>query len=267
MQARDLEQGDLLENVLLPLHHSETSYHQRLDKNVSQLGKTGPHSLIMKPDSSVRMQVATKLCQWAMVVSNSCDIYQDKAPVWIAEVRPFEFRTQPLDPASRWRDVSTMATSPQDKSFYVAAFEPLKLARSEVPLAHARPVAANFLQRQIDSSRAKRRAGLTDAALRHLHWQLSLLFTRNARLESDWMSPEDHQLLGEARSFDQKRRLMVVLDKSVSLQLDVRARDRNLSREELAKELLAAALAQNDTDSIDNDRDLPMALDALLQKP
>jgi hypothetical protein len=189
--AKDLEQGDLLLNVLVPVPATRSAFHHRKGPKCDPLEKL---PTIAEDAGHVRVMVS--VTRWkAIVLSNSCDIAGGQLPILVAPVRAFQFRAPDSQDAERWRQINDAATgTTSTKSFYLPAHPPTAHERSVAYLAEAFPLTHAYVDRCINESGVTRMCGLKPEAQRHLQWALGLMFSRNPREDYEWPSHEDLKL-------------------------------------------------------------------------
>ena len=193
----DLDQGDILENILVPeppvgknlgmLRHNNAANKKCLDWPAQAAN-------LKNPGSELRAFSALTRCS-AIVLSNSCDNYQGGFPLLFAPIRTFAFDARSSTDADKWMKIRQAATgSATAKSFYLPGSAKFKMDRCEAILPEMFRLTHGFLERCLREAGTRRVCGLTSEAQRHLQWAISLLFGRDPRDDDAWPSSDDFRL-------------------------------------------------------------------------
>ena len=190
--ARDLEQGDLLANALLPRVPLSSSVAR------TRLNAAGDHVLSEYPADfaadadELRTVQHLKRCL-AIVPSNSCDNHGGHVPLIVAPLQALALSSG--KPAAQWREVQKRATSGEfPKLFYLPGSSTYGLNRGNVLLSSLTHVSVDFMDRCIAGGGTRRICGLTPAAVVHLQWALGQLFGRSPRDDFAWPARDYYAL-------------------------------------------------------------------------
>src|SRR5260370_10903085 len=140
---QQLDQGDVLTEVIRPLTPTEESIQQRSGPRVD----VATHEQLKRADQQLRVQVKTKKLDFALILSNGCDIAQG-SPILIAPIVPFKFPEKAGANSEKWEVISRVATGgPGPPGIHLAASKEFNLPRSTAGLDAMVPITAGTLQR------------------------------------------------------------------------------------------------------------------------
>ncbi|GMV20042.1 MAG: hypothetical protein AMXMBFR56_82660 [Polyangiaceae bacterium] len=190
--TRDLNQGDLLANLVVP--HVPTAKTLTIQKGnkLEHPDRVKADEILTGIDQNlVRIVLRVTVCAHALVLSNSCDNAQGY-DVLLAPVTQFKLDA---DPDNQWRQISVAATGTANpKQFYLPDSPDFGLERSEATLPRAFILSHEYLQRCVDELGCRRVAGISPEAQRHLQWTIGLHMSRNPRDDLAWPSSADLEL-------------------------------------------------------------------------
>jgi hypothetical protein len=187
--AKDLDQGDVLTGILRPEAPLDTALHLRTGGAADQV-KTDEQARTGSLEK-LRSMVKLKAPAFSMVVSNSCDNFQEKQLLLVPLIE-FKFGSRAQTDSEKWAEIQSAATGgPRPGAFYMPAENSIEMPRSRAMLDEIFAVAPSWVDLCFRTRGAKRIAGLSQDGLRHLHWALGYFFSRNPRGDLEWPSDED----------------------------------------------------------------------------
>ena len=134
---------------------------------------------------SVRAAQMIKRADFALVVSNSCDNTEGSSSLELAPIRPFVLPQGATEDA-QWEKISFAATSTNNpKVFYLPADGEFGLTRSKALLGDRFYISHKLLGNYVRKVETRLVCSLSAEAIRHLQWQLSMIYCRNPREDPD----------------------------------------------------------------------------------
>lgn len=194
--SRDLNQGDIIKHLLVPMPATEKTLCLRLSgKAVS--GSASPDD-VRAANPMLRVVLKLEVEPFALVLSNSCDNSTGDTPVLVCPIKPLPLREE--GDAKRWREISVAATGTANpKRFYLPAHPHFDLPRSAAHFPMLQTLEHDFITRCVQQREACQRiGGLSPEAVRHLQRGLDVYFARNPRDDYDWPSREDLEIKAAA---------------------------------------------------------------------
>ncbi|HEU0036554.1 MAG TPA: hypothetical protein VFQ53_38340 [Kofleriaceae bacterium] len=187
--SHDLNQGDILADVLRPKPFNQVSFCVRQGPKVKHPATADD---VRGPDRNLRLMCEVESIS-AIVISNSCD-NTGSSSLLLVPIRKWAVPSDEPD-HRRWERISQAATGTANpKLFYLPDEPEFGLSRSEAQLHAVFALTHEYLKRCIDEASTRRVCGLTSAAVRHLQWQIGVVFARDPREDYEWPSKEDLRL-------------------------------------------------------------------------
>ena len=140
----DLQQGDLIADLLIPEAFTAASFQMRRKNQI--FNRATASDITDASLNDIKLMCSVKRTPFTMVVSSTCDNFQETSPILVAQVVDYSF-DEGMSDAEKWRQVSADATGlGSPKLFYLSENPAHNFPRSQAALPRLVPLSHKYLQ-------------------------------------------------------------------------------------------------------------------------